>query len=80
MAILCYATFTVASNKNPSLVVTIVPVVYCVYRYMLQILMHAQGESPDPLLLSDKRLWVGIACWIAMYLAIDYSEINIFSK
>ena len=27
MAILCYALFTVASHKNPTLVVTIVPVV-----------------------------------------------------
>ena len=80
MAILCYATFTVASNKNPSLVVTIVPVVYCVYRYMLQVIIHAKGESPDKLLLSDKRLWLGIACWLVTYVTISYGDLRFFEE
>jgi len=80
MAILCYATFTVASNKNPSLVVTVVPVVYCVYRYMLQVIVHAKGESPDRLLLSDRRLWLGITCWLVSYVAISYGDIRIFAE
>jgi 4-hydroxybenzoate polyprenyltransferase len=80
MAILCYATFTVASNKNPSLVVTTVPVVYCVYRYMLQVIIHSKGESPDRLLLSDKRLWLGIICWISTYVMISYGNIHFFAE
>ena len=80
MAILCYAMFTVASNKNPSLVVTVVPVVYCVYRYMLQVIVHARGESPDRLLLSDKRLWLGITCWLAAFIVISYGDIRFFAE
>ncbi len=80
MAILCYAMFTVASKKNPSLVVTIVPVVYCVFRYMLQVQMHDRGESPNKLLLQDRRLWVGICSWLIIYVTIDYGHIRIFES
>jgi 4-hydroxybenzoate polyprenyltransferase len=80
MAILCYATFTVASHRNPTLVITIVPVVYCVYRYMLQVIMHAHGESPDKVLVSVKRLWLGIFCWLYSYVAIYYCNVNIFAE
>jgi 4-hydroxybenzoate polyprenyltransferase len=79
MAILCYAIFTVASHKNPTLVVTIVPVVYCVYYYMLRVIVHAEGESPDRLLLSDRRLWLGIACWLITYISISYGNIRFFA-
>jgi 4-hydroxybenzoate polyprenyltransferase len=79
MAILCYATFTVASHKNPTLVVTIVPVVYCIYYYMLQVIVHNKGESPDQLLLSDRHLRLGIACWIIIYICISYFDIRIFA-
>jgi 4-hydroxybenzoate polyprenyltransferase len=78
MAILCYALFTVASHKNPTLVVTIVPVVYCVNRYILQVMLHGRGESPDKILLSDRRLWVGIVSWLLMYIVITYGDIQLF--
>lgn len=79
MAILCYALFTVASHKNPTLVVTIVPVVYCVNRYILQVMLNGRGESPDRILLSDKRLWVGIVGWLFAYIAITYGNIQLFA-
>jgi 4-hydroxybenzoate polyprenyltransferase len=79
MAILCYALFTVASHKNPTLVVTIVPVVYCVNRYILQVMLNGRGESPDKILLSDKRLWVGIIGWLVAYIAITYGNIQLFA-
>ena len=78
LSILCYAMFTVASHKNPTLIVTILPVVYCVFRYLLQVMMHGQGESPDSVLLSDKRLWAGIFSWLTCYIFINYSNINLF--
>ena len=79
MAILCYALFTVASHKNPTLVVTIVPVVYCVNRYILQVILFGQGASPDKILLSDKRLWIGILLSSALYVAITYGDIQVFA-
>jgi len=80
MTILCYAMFTVASRKNPTLVITIIPVVYCVCRFMLQVMTHDRGESPDEILITDKRLWAGISCWLASYIFIIYSNIHIFSE
>src|SRR5205823_5340691 len=75
MTILCYAMFTVVSHKNPTLVVTVVPVVYCVNRYMLHVMTHNdRGESPDRILLADKRLWVGIVGWLASYVVIVYNN------
>jgi 4-hydroxybenzoate polyprenyltransferase len=78
LAILCYAMFTVVSHKNPTLIVTIVPVVYCIFRYLLHVMMHSRGESPDSILLTDKRLWSGMVCWISIYLSVSYFDINIF--
>ena len=78
LAILCYAMFTVTAHKNPTLIVTIVPVVYCIFRYLLQVMMHSKGESPNSILLTDKRLWTGMVCWISIYLSVSYFDINIF--
>ena len=79
MAVLSYALFTVASNKNPTLIVTIVPVVYCINRYILQVILHGRGASPDKILLSDKRLWIGILGWLVAYVTITYGDIQIFA-
>jgi 4-hydroxybenzoate polyprenyltransferase len=76
LAILSYALFTVISHKNPTLIVTIVPVVYCVSRYLLRVSIHQEGESPDSILVSDWRLWAGILCWIALYITIAYGGIQ----
>ncbi len=79
MSVLCYGLFTVASHRNPTLVVTIVPVIYCIMRYLIQTMIAGKGESPDRLLLSDKRLWCAGAIWIAMYCVIMYGNINLFA-
>lgn len=78
-AVLCYALFTVTSHKNPTLVVTVVPVVYCVNRYLLQVILNGRGASPDRILLSDTRLWLGISAWLVAYLVITYWDIQLFS-
>jgi 4-hydroxybenzoate polyprenyltransferase len=78
-AILCYALFTVTSHQNPTLVVTVVPVVYCVNRYLLQVALHGRGASPDRILLSDRRLWFGITAWLMAYLAVMYWDIRLFA-
>lgn len=78
-AVLAYALFTVTAHKNPTLVITVVPVVYCVNRYLLQVILHGQGASPDRLLLSDRRLWLGMSVWLLAYLAITYGNVQLFS-
>lgn len=77
LTILCYALFTV--QRNPTLVITVLPVVYCVTRYLLHVMVHGRGETPDALLLSDRRMWVGVACWLGLCVAILYSDVRLFA-
>jgi 4-hydroxybenzoate polyprenyltransferase len=79
MTVLCYALFTVAGRDNPTLVVTILPVVYCVMRYLLLVVAHQRGESPDALLLADAPLGMGILCWVALCVAVLYGNLQLFS-
>lgn len=78
-AVLAYSLFTVTTHKNPTLVITVVPVAYCVNRYLLQVVAHGEGSSPDRLLLSDRRLWIGIGSWIVLYATITCCHIELFS-
>jgi 4-hydroxybenzoate polyprenyltransferase len=78
LTILCYALFTV--QRNPTLVITVLPVVYCVTRYLLHVMVHGRGETPDALLLSDRRMWVGVACWLGLCVTILYSDVRLFAR
>jgi 4-hydroxybenzoate polyprenyltransferase len=80
LTILCYALFTVASQRNPTLVVTVVPVVYCVALYLLQVVVHGRGEAPDRLLLSDRRIWAGVGVWLALCVTILYTDLRLFTR
>lgn len=78
-AVLAYALFTVTSHKNPTLVVTVLPVIYCVCRYLLQVMVGGRGESPDETLLYDRRILLGIAIWVLLFVAISYGNIRVFA-
>ncbi len=78
MAILSYGLFTVSSHANPTLIVTIVPVVYCVMRYMLKVIQEGYGESPEKLLLSDMMMWIGIIIWLVLCVVIMYWDVRLF--
>ena len=78
MSILCYALFTVSAQNNPTLIISIVPVVYCVMRYMLHVMINEAGESPENILLSDLNMWLGILAWALVYVAILYGDFHLF--
>ena len=78
LTILCYALFTV--QRNPTLVITVLPVVYCVTRYLAHVMVHGRGEAPDALLLSDWRMWIGVVCWLALCVGILYSDVRLFTN
>lgn len=54
------------------LMITIVPVVYGLMRYMQDIYEKNQGESPEKVLLSDKPLLLTVIMWGLMVIAIIY--------
>ena len=79
-AILSYALFTVTSHRNATLVVTVLPVMYCVCRYLLQVMVGGRGESPDETLLADRRILLGIVVWVVAFVAISYGDVHLFAE
>lgn len=54
------------------LMLTIIPVVYGLMRYLQDIYEKNEGESPEKVLFSDKPLLITIAIWIFMVIFIIY--------
>ncbi len=54
------------------LMLTIIPVVYGLMRYLQDIYEKHEGESPDKVLLSDKPLLATVITWIMMVIIIIY--------
>jgi len=54
------------------LMITILPVVYGIMRYLQDIYEKHEGESPEKVFLSDFPLLINVAIWIALVVAIIY--------
>lgn len=54
------------------LMITILPVIYGVMRYLQDIYEKSEGESPDRVLLSDKALLAAVVLWGALVIFIIY--------
>lgn len=54
------------------LMVTIIPVVYGLMRYLQDIYERREGESPERVLFSDKPLFIAVIAWAILVIAIIY--------
>lgn len=54
------------------LMITIIPVVYGLMRYLQDIYEKNEGESPEKVLFSDKPLLITIVVWVFMVIGIIY--------
>lgn len=54
------------------LMITIIPVIYGIMRYLQDIYEKKEGESPDKVLLSDKSLLGGVIAWALLVIFIIY--------
>jgi len=54
------------------LMLTIIPVVYGLMRYLQDIYEKHEGESPDRVLYSDKPLLISVISWVIMLITIIY--------
>lgn len=54
------------------LMITILPVIYGIMRYLQDIYEKSEGESPDRVLLSDKALLAAVVLWGALVLFVIY--------
>ena len=77
ITILTYMLFTVSSHHDPTLVLTVVPVVYCVLRYAHQVMFERLGQSPEILFLRDKMMWIGVGVWLVMSGLILYGGLRL---
>ncbi len=59
-------------NNRKWLMITIIPVVYGLMRYLQDIYEKHEGESPEKVLLSDKPLLATVLIWILLVLLIIY--------
>lgn len=66
LSIITYAMYTTSANHSPNLVVTTLPVIYCILRYLYKVVVERFGESPDRLLYTDRMLWIGTLIWVVM--------------
>ena len=64
--------FAPAFFQRKWLMVTIIPVVYGLMRYMQDIYEKNEGESPEKVLLSDVPLLVTITIWVILVIFIVY--------
>lgn len=58
--------------KRKWLMITIIPVVYGLMRYLQDIYEKHEGESPEKVLLSDKPLLATVIIWILLVMIIIY--------
>jgi 4-hydroxybenzoate polyprenyltransferase len=79
ITVVAYALFTVSWQKNPTIVLTIIPVIYCVSRYLLQVIVLGHGKSPEDIILGDRMLMLGIGSWVALCIIIIYGDLHLFT-
>lgn len=78
VAVMSYALFTAATDKNHSLVITLPIVYYAIMHYKRRVMIQDAGEEPDRLLFTDPRIPLCAAAWLVLYLLIEYSGVRLF--
>lgn len=54
------------------LMITIIPVIYGIMKYLQDIYEKGEGESPDRVILTDKSLLVSVILWVVLVVTIIY--------
>lgn len=67
-----FPDFLPAYLQRKWLMITIIPVVYGLMRYLQDIYEKHEGESPEKVLLSDRPLLLTVLLWIALVIIITY--------
>jgi 4-hydroxybenzoate polyprenyltransferase len=80
ITILTYMLFTVSSSHDPTLVLSVVPVVYCVLRYAQQVMVYRLGQSPEALFLQDKMMWIGVGAWVVISGLVLYGGLHLVAS
>ncbi|MGC8667945.1 MAG: decaprenyl-phosphate phosphoribosyltransferase [Chthonomonadales bacterium] len=66
--VVCYAIYTIMSptaSQHPLLVITLVNVLYGVFRYLYLVQVEHKGGSPEAILMEDRPMQINLLAWIA---------------
>lgn len=78
MTILTYCMFTLSGNRDPTLLITALPVVFGVLHYWRRShLINAISEAPDLIVLKDRVLIVTILLWLTSFWIITKLELHV---
>jgi len=69
---ICSSRLFASPIQRKWLMLTILPVVYGLMRYLQDIYEKHQGESPEKVLFSDKQLLFTVIVWMLLTIGIIY--------
>lgn len=64
-ALITYSLYTFAAHRTPVFLLTIPPVVFTTFRYLL-LLQRGQAKATTDYFVDDRGLWLGAASWLAL--------------
>ena len=70
--LISYCLYTFFASEDKYSMVTILFVLYGIFRYQYIIYNKQQGESPEEIVLTDKPLLINILLWILISIIILY--------
>jgi decaprenyl-phosphate phosphoribosyltransferase len=76
-AVVCYALYAVSVQANETFLLTVLPVVFAIARYLMLVLVQARGQDPDDLLTRDPALLAAIGAWAALCIAVLYGDLQL---
>lgn len=79
ITIMTYTLFSLSPHHDPTMVATVVPVVYCVLRYAHQVIVEGRGQSPETLFLRDRMMWIGVLSWATLCVAVLYGGLSLIA-
>ncbi|HYC21302.1 MAG TPA: decaprenyl-phosphate phosphoribosyltransferase [Candidatus Bathyarchaeia archaeon] len=76
--IVCYSLYAVTVQSNETFLITILPVVFGIVRYLMLVLVDARGEDPGDVLTRDVPLLAAVAVWSLLCIAVLYFGLQLF--
>ena len=74
-AIMAYSIYTFTSESVPGngiMMISVPPVIFAVFRYLLLVMKRGEGGAPEVLLWRDKPLLLSVMTWSVAVLAVMY--------
>jgi len=78
-ALVCYSLYAVTVQANETFLLTVLPVVFGIARYMMLVLVEdAGGEDPGEILTRDGPLVLAVLAWVVLCVAVIYFDLHLF--